>query len=115
MRAVVLLTVVVGCGQAEMLPLLDSTGDLAGSFDPASGELLVGDDVSIIQNEDGAQVAVSGGLAGTDWELTPGNELLLLDASGYVFEVLHVETPDLVDGLSDEEAESRYGACLIIR
>jgi hypothetical protein len=114
MRAVVLLTVFVGCGQAEVLPLLDASGDLAGSFDPSSGELLVAADVSVIENQEGEQVAVSGGLAGVDWTLIPGDELLLLDSSGEAFEALHVESPEFVDGLSDEEAESRYAGCIIL-
>lgn len=101
-----------GCGQADAtLPLLDPSGDLAGSFHPASGELRVGDDPSAVENQDGDQIAVVDGLATVDWVLLPGDEVLLVDAAGEVLEALTVEEPEAIDGLSDDDARTRFPGC----
>ena len=101
---------VAGCDQTEMLPLLDSDGALAGTFDPASGELSIptGDDA--VRDASGEEVALLDGGAVVDWVLAPGDVLELVATDG-TSELLEVGDADLVDELSDEEAASRYGAC----
>ncbi|MEQ1566790.1 MAG: hypothetical protein ABMA64_14205 [Myxococcota bacterium] len=106
MSRFVWFTLLAGCGASELLPLVDADGALAGTYDPAAAALAVDSDAAAAELSTGERVDLDAGAADGVRELSPGDEVALLDADGRTVEVLVVSEPD-----ASFDAESRYANC----
>ncbi|MEQ1566791.1 MAG: hypothetical protein ABMA64_14210 [Myxococcota bacterium] len=97
-----------GCGSAELLPLIDADGALAGTYDPAGSSLSVDFDAASAELSTGEVAQLDAGAAFVEG-LSPGDQVALFDAAGEPVAVLEVAEPDAP--LSEEDASSRYAGC----
>jgi hypothetical protein len=107
------LAALAGCASSEVLPVVDSEGALVGTYDPAEGALELGVDGASVATPTGEQVPLEAGLALLAEDLTEGDVLGLLDASGEELEHLVVGQADLDQKLGEDDAGSRHPNCRV--